>query len=283
MELKATEYEVRDRIATIWLNRPRRMNAWTGRMHAEYRFNLARANADAGVGVIVVTGRGRAFCVGGDAEALEGHVRKGGYDPGTPRDLARPGFGTAPEFDAAFAYHFGLAKPVIAAINGPAAGVGLALACFADLRFARRGVKLTTAHGKLSLPAEFGLSWLLPRMIGLTRANDLLLSSRVFSSDEAAAMGLVNSVHAEPDLLDETYDYAGRLIESVSPASLKQTRWQVYRDLHRDIAGSVEHSESLIREMMQTPAYAEGVAAFREKRRPDWRVGEPPRLESDDE
>ncbi len=86
----------------------------------------------------------------------------------------------SPEFDASFAYHFGLSKPVIAAINGPAAGVGLALACFADLRFAAAGIKMTTAHGKLNLPAEYGLSWLLPRMIGLTRANELLLTSRAF-------------------------------------------------------------------------------------------------------
>ena len=87
-----------------------------------------------------------------------------------------------------------MTKPVIAAINGPAAGIGLVLACYADLRFAAAGTKLTTAHGKLNLPAEYGLSWLLPRMIGLTRANDLLLTSRVVLAEEALAMGLVNAV-----------------------------------------------------------------------------------------
>ena len=119
MELKATALAVEDGIATIWLNRPHRMNAWTGRMHAEYRWCLAMADADVAVRVIVVTGKGRAFCVGGDAEALQGHVRKGGYDPGTPADMAQPGYGTDPNFNASFAYHFGLQKPVIAAMNGP--------------------------------------------------------------------------------------------------------------------------------------------------------------------
>ena len=129
MELKNTEYEVdADGIATIWLNRPHRMNAWTGRLHTEYRYLLEQANLDEKVGVIVVTGRGKGFCVGGDSDALSGHSERGGYDSGTKADIARPGFGTSPEFDAAFAYHFGLDKPVIAAMNGPAAGVGLALA-----------------------------------------------------------------------------------------------------------------------------------------------------------
>ena len=108
-----------------------------------------------------------AFCVGADNKALEGHVARGGYDSGTNDEIATPGYGVHEEFDATFAYHFGLSKPVIAAINGPAAGVGLVLACYADIRFAVPGVKFTTAHGKLNLPAEYGLSWLLPKIVGL--------------------------------------------------------------------------------------------------------------------
>jgi enoyl-CoA hydratase/carnithine racemase len=270
MALKATRYAVEDDIATITLNRPERMNAWTGRMHTEYRWCLAQADADPQAGIIVVTGAGRGFCVGGDARALQGHARKGGYDPGTPDDLARPGYGTAAEFDASFAYHFGLSKPVIAAMNGAAAGVGLALACFADLRFAASGAKFTTAHGKLNLPAEYGLSWLLPRMIGLARANELLLSSRVFVAEEALALGLVNQVFPAESLLIETCAYARNLMRTVSPESLRQTRWQIYRDLHRDVATAVNDSEALIREMMTHPDYAEGVAAFLEKRSPRW-------------
>ncbi|MEM7077346.1 MAG: enoyl-CoA hydratase-related protein [Pseudomonadota bacterium] len=270
MELKNTEYEVCDGVAIIWLNRPHRMNAWTGRLHTEYRHLLDRANRDASVGAIVVTGRGRGFCVGGDSQALEGHSERGGYDPGTAADIAEPGYGTSPEFDATFAYHFGLAKPCIAAINGPAAGVGLALACFADLRFAVPAVKFTTAHGKLNLPAEYGLSWMLPRIMGLGRANDLLLTSRVFTSDEAFTLGFVNALHEPEELVEKTLTYAHQLLATVSPNSLRQTRWQIYRDLHRDVAASVVDSETLLNDMMREDDYKEGVKALVEKRPPDW-------------
>ena len=270
MELKNTEYQVEDGIATIWLNRPHRMNAWTGRLHTEYRHLLALADDDDTVRAIVVSGRGKGFCVGGDAQALQGHSERGGYDPGTADDIATPGFGVADEFDAAFAYHFGLQKPCIAAINGPAAGVGLALPCFADIRFAVPGVKFTTAHGKLNLPAEYGLSWMLPRIVGLGRANDLLLTSRVFTSDEAYELGFVNALYAPDELMDKTYEYVRNLITTVSPNSLRQTRWQIYRDLNRDAASSVRESEALINSMMAEEDYKEGVRAFVEKRKPDW-------------
>jgi enoyl-CoA hydratase/carnithine racemase len=178
-DYKTIEYEVADRVATIALNRPDRLNAWTGRMHTEYRRAVAAAEDDPGVRVLVVTGRGRGFCAGADAAALDGHVAKGGYDDGIREELATPGYGVRSELDHHFAFHYGLRVPVIAAINGPAAGVGLVLACYADVRFAAAGAKLTTAHGRLGLPAEYGLSWVLPRLIGLGRAADLLISSRV--------------------------------------------------------------------------------------------------------
>ena len=270
MELKATRMATADGIGTIWLNRPERLNAWTGRMHTEYRWCLKQLDEDAEVGVIVVTGTGRGFCVGGDAEALAGHAERGAYDPGTAPDLATPGYGVAEAFDAPFACHFGLSKPIIAAINGPAAGVGLALACFTDLRFAVPGAKLTTAHGKLNLPAEYGLSWILPRLAGLARANDLLLTSRVFTTDEAAQLGIINELVAPEDLHSHVHDYARTLIETVSPNALRQTRWQIYRDLTATPAAAVRRSETLINDMMAEPDYAEGVAAFREKRPPRW-------------
>ncbi len=276
MELKNTEYEVDQGVATIWLNRPHRMNAWTGRLHTEYRHLLAQADTDPAVQAIVVSGRGKGFCIGGDAEALEGHSERGGYDPGTTADIANPGYGVADEFDAAFAYHFGLSKPIVAAINGPAAGVGLALPCFCDLRFAVPGVKFTTAHGKLNLPAEYGLSWMLPRIMGLGRANDILLTSRVFLSDEAFQLGFVNALFEPDELLPKTYEYVQNMIRTVSPNSLRQTRWQIYRDLHRDVAASVKDSETLLNSMMGEADYAEGVRAFVEKRSPDW-----PSLKSD--
>jgi enoyl-CoA hydratase/carnithine racemase len=270
MELKVVLYEINDSVATITLNRPHRMNAWTGRMHSEYRWVLEQADRDPSVRVIIVTGAGRAFCAGADAKALEGHVEKGRYDPGTPDEMAKPGYSVRPEFDADFAYHFGISKPIIAAINGPAAGVGLVLACYADLRFAAAGVKLTTAHGKLNLPAELGLSWLLPRMIGLTRANELLLSSRIFLTEEALALGLVNAVLQPEELLPHTYHYARNLLTTVSPGSLRETKRQIYVDLHREVRAAVEHSKQLVERMATEPDFAEGVAAFTEKRPPRW-------------
>ncbi|GBD24309.1 putative enoyl-CoA hydratase echA12 [bacterium HR29] len=270
MELKVTRYEVREGVATITLSRPERLNAWTGRMHTEYRWCLAQAEGDPAVRVVVVTGAGRGFCAGADARALEGQVEKGGYDPGTPEDIPTPGFGVRPEFDADFAYHFGLSKPVIAAINGPAAGVGLVLACYCDLRFAAAGAKLTAAHGRLGLPAEYGLSWLLPRLIGASRAMELLLSSRIFTAEEAEAMGLVHRVVPGERLLEEVYAYADRLVRHVAPSSLAATKRQLYTDLHRDAASAVRESRALLDELMRGPDFREGVAALLAKREPEF-------------
>ena len=262
-ELKATRYDVADAIATITLHRPDRMNAWTGRMHAEYRALLARAADDSAVRVIVVTGSGRGFCVGADTKALEGHVERGSYDAGLGEDLARPGYGVRPEFDADFAYHFGIPKPIIAAINGPAAGVGLVLACYCDLRFAAAGAKLTTSHGRLGLPAEYGLSWLLPRLIGLTRAADLLLSSRVVLAEEAAELGLVNRVVPADQLMAVTLEYARPWPVRSPPSSLAATKEQLYRDLlHGDVAAPVADASERLAAMMRSADFAEGVAAL---------------------
>ncbi len=165
-------------------------------MNAEYRVLLQTAADDPAVRVIVVTGSGRGFCAGAESDDLAGHAERGAYDSGAPDDLATPGQGVRPEFDAELAYHFGIPKPVLAAINGPVAGIGFALACYCDLRFAASGAKFTTAHGKLGLPCAFGLAWLLPKLIGLPQALDLILSSRTFDADEAQALGLVTAVVA---------------------------------------------------------------------------------------
>jgi enoyl-CoA hydratase/carnithine racemase len=274
-DLKVTRYEVRDRVATVTLNRPDRLNAWTGRMHAEYRALLARAAADPGVRVIVITGAGSGFCAGADTQALEGHVERGGYDAGLGDDVAMPGYGVRPEFDADFAYQFGIPKPIIAAINGPAAGVGLVIACYCDLRFAALGAKLTSSHGRLGLPAEYGLSWLLPRLIGVTRAADVLLSSRVVLAEEAERLGLVNRAVPAQELLSFTYEYAGRLATEIAPSSLAVTKLQLYRDLHVDAASSVNDAGTRMAEMMTGADFAEGVAALTEKRVPAF--PDPPR------
>ena len=273
MELKATRYAMSDGIAVVTLSRPKRRNAWTGRMHTEYRWVLREAERDSAVRVIVVTGdpEGVAFCPGADFQALEGHSERGGYDPGTPQDIAEPGYGVEPEFDAAFAYHFGVGKPIIAAINGAAAGVGMALAAFADLRFCVPDAKFTAAHGRYNFPAEYGLSWLLPRIVGLTHANDILLSSRVFTAEEAMAMGFLNRIVPAERLMEEVLDYARTLATSVAPGSARETKRQIYRDLHRDAASSVKRAEALLAEMSKTDDYREGLKAFMEKRPPAWK------------
>ncbi len=277
MDLKTIRYALDESgVAVVTLSRPARRNAWTGRMHTEYRWLLAEADTDPAVRVIVVTGdpEGKAFCAGADLQALEGHAAKGGYDPGTAEDIAKPGYGVDPAFDAAFAYHFGLAKPVIAAINGACAGVGLVLAAFADLRFCVPGAKFTSAHGRFNFPAEFGLSWVLPRIVGLSHANDILLSSRVFTAEEALAMGFLNRI-VEPDaLLPDVLAYARTLARTVSPGSARETKRQIYRDLTRDAATSVSEAERLLEAMSRQPDYREGVKAWMEKRTPMWKGDE---------
>lgn len=272
MDLKTTRWSLMDGVATITLSRPKRRNAWTGRMHTEYRHLLQQADADPAVRVIVVTGdpEGAAFCAGADLQALEGHSDKGRYDPGTDDSIAMPGFGVDPAFDANFAYHFGISKPIIAAMNGAAAGVGLVLACFADLRFSVVGAKFTTAHGRFNFPAEFGLSWILPRLVGVTHANDLLLSSRVFTAEEAMAMGMLNRVLSAEDLMPAVLTYAGDLARSVAPGSARETKRQIYRDLLRDPATAVMEAERLLNEMVREPDYREGVKAWMDKRPARW-------------
>jgi enoyl-CoA hydratase/carnithine racemase len=269
-DLKVVRYQVDQQVALITLDRPDRLNAWTGRMHTEYRWCLARAEDDHGVRAVVVTGAGRGFCAGADTTALDGHVRAGRYDPGTPEDLARPGYGVRPEFDHAFAFHFGMRLPVIAAVNGPAAGVGLVLACFCDIRFAAAGAKLTTSAGRLGLPAEYGLSWVLPRLVGIGHAADLLISSRVVEAEEAARMGLVNRVLPQAEVLPAALDYARGLASSISPASARAAKAQLYADLHGDVGFAVARAEALLEQLVRGPDFAEGVAAWRDRRPPRW-------------
>ena len=272
MDLKATRYEIADGVAVVTLARPKRRNAWTGRMHTEYRWILRELDRDPAVRVIVVTGdpEGQAFCAGADLQALEGHSAKGQYDPGTPDDIAEPGYGVDPAFDASFAYHFGVGKPIIAAINGAAAGVGLVLAAFADLRFCVPGAKFTAAHGRFNFPAEFGLSWVLPRIIGLSHANDILLSSRVFTAEEAMTMGFLNRIVSAEQLMDEVMAYARQIAVSVAPGSARETKRQIYRDLHRDAASAVRAAEDLLTQMSREPDYKEGVKAWMDKRPAVW-------------
>jgi len=270
MELKTTRFQIDGPVATLTLSRPERRNAWTGRMHTELRHLLEQADSDPGIRTVIITGENNDFCVGADSQALEGHIEKGGYDSGTGSDISNPGYGVATEFDQIFAFMFGLNVTTIAAVNGAAAGVGLVLACYCDLRFASKEAKLTTAHGPLGLPAEFGLSWLLPRLVGLTRANDLLISSRVITAGETTGWGLFNEILETTELLPHVRSYASELVERVSPSAQRMTKLQVYLDQHRDVGSAVAESEELLETAMLDPDYQEGVRALVERRTPKW-------------
>jgi enoyl-CoA hydratase/carnithine racemase len=273
-ELVATRYAVADGVALVTLYRPDRMNAWTGRMEREYRRCLAEAEADADVRVVVVTGAGRAFCAGADLVGLDRMADNGAYDDGQ-HGVALPAVvaATMDDFTRNHTFPLGMSKPVIAAVNGPAAGVGFVLVCFADIRFAARGAKLTTSFARLGLPAEHGVSWILSRLIGVGRAADVLLSSRVVLAEEAAEWGLINRVYEPEDLLAETLTYAKAMAAQCSPASLRVIKQQLYEDLLGRLGPSAERAYSLMEEMAAGPDFAEGVAAFAEKRPPRFGAG----------
>jgi enoyl-CoA hydratase/carnithine racemase len=275
VEMRATRLEIDGPVATVSLHRPHRHNAWTGRMHNEYRAVLAHLESRADVLAIVVTGTPPAFCVGGDSEALAGHAERGSYDTGLDAAAATPGYGIRPEFDHEFSFQFGMRLPLVAAVNGACAGIGLALSLFCDLRFVSADARMTTAAARLGLPAEYGLSWILPRLVGVTRANDLLLSGRIFTGDETRDWGLWNGV--EPDggaTLHAAQAYAQRLATTAGPRAVRATKRQIYDDLlSHDVGASIVESKRLMNEAMATAEYREGVAALRDKRAPDFPVG----------
>ncbi len=228
MELKVTRYEIDDAgIATIWLHRPERRNSWTGRMHAEYRWICRQLDDDPAVRVIVLTGSGHTFCIGADPQALTGYVEADHYDPALPQDAAQPGYGVRPEFDADMAWQLGMRTPMIAAVNGACAGIAVALAAFCDLRFAVTGAKITTAAPRLGLPAEYGLSWILPRLVGMTHTADILLTGRVLLAEEMAGMGFFNKVLPPEEFAEEVGSYA-RTIAAASPLAVTTAKRQMW-------------------------------------------------------
>jgi enoyl-CoA hydratase/carnithine racemase len=269
MELKVTRYDVDpDGIATVWLSRPGRANSWTGRMHDEYRWICAELDADPAVRVIVLTGEGDVFCGGADFQALSHYTAADHYDPALSQDAARPGYGVRPEYDADMAWQLGLRVPMLAAINGACAGIAVALAAFCDLRFAVEDAKITTVATKIGLPAEYGLSWILPRLMGITHAADLILSGRVATAGELRHTGLFNRVLPREGFMDAVYDYA-RLLAAASPPAMTTAKRQLWGDIFvPSPATAIEESKDLIGRHMQMPDFKEGVAAMMQRRAP---------------
>jgi enoyl-CoA hydratase/carnithine racemase len=241
-------------VATVTLNRPERKNAWSIPMERRFFAVLAEARKDPGVRVVVLTGAGRAFCPGMDVQRLEQSSR-----PGSSLNLHE----RIPMYSER-----DLPKPMIAAINGACAGIGLVQALICDVRFAARGARLTTAFTRRGLAGEYNLPYVLPRVVGLENALDLLLSGRTFDADEAKALGLVSRVVEPGLLLDEARAYARDIARNCSPRAMAVMRRQVYGDLDRDFVGALRRSYAAMEYFAGSADFREGVASFSEKRAP---------------
>jgi len=262
-------YDVKDPVATVTLARPEKLNAWTNRMGHEVRHAMARAEADPAVVAIVLTGAGRGFCAGADMDTLSALSSGRGIDASASALDADPGDA---DFEAGFrgpfSFLMSLRKPVLAAVNGPCAGLALPLVLSCDLRFASDRASFLTAFARRGLVAEWASAWLLPRVVGTGHALDLLLSGRRIDADEALRMGLVNRVIPHDELLEVAHAYARELAAQSSPGAMRLIKRQVYEALGSSV--SVEHASSVqkMRESFGSPDFAEGVAAFLERRPP---------------
>ncbi|MDO9407822.1 enoyl-CoA hydratase-related protein [Patulibacter sp.] len=252
--------ERRGPVLVLTLNRPERLNAWNNDLEDEYFALLDEAERDGDVRAIVLTGAGRGFCAGADMANLQ-RIDRAAERSERPRTRSFPR---------------SIDTPLIAAINGPAAGLGLVEALFCDLRFTTPEAKLTTSFAPRGLIAEYGLSWILPRLIGTSRALDLLLSGRVVKGEEALAMGLVDRVVPADELLDAAVAYATDLATKCSPASMAIMKRQVLRHAETDFAQAVAESDQLMLESFERPDVKEGVASYMERRAPDFPPLAPP-------
>ena len=269
-------YRVEDPVAVITMNRPEALNALTGRMMAEIRHALAAAEADPAVVGIVLTGAGRGFCAGADISGLDATASGA---TGEAEDLsafkASPGDPEMGEnFQVTYTYILSVQKPVIAAINGPCAGLGFCYALLCDMRFAERQAKFTTAFSQRGLIAEHASSWLLPRLIGPGKALDLLWSARKFLADEAYELGVVERVVDTGESVNAAVDYIRELAAVASPTSFKVIKAQVYRHLNMELGEAMRESNAWMAESLEREDFKEGVRSFIEKRPPEFkRIG----------
>jgi enoyl-CoA hydratase/carnithine racemase len=263
--------EVKDGVAVISLNRPAALNAYTAAMGASLKQAVADSVADPAVRAIVITGAGRGFCAGADMNVLQ-NIPAGGRVTQVPEvdfDF-HSGLGpdVGPHYAGRFGYLLQARKPVIAAINGPAAGLGLVLALYADIRFAGSEAKLTTSFAQRGLIAEHGISWLLPRLVGPAHALDLLYSARKLTAAEAERLGLVNKVFPQATFMQEVMAYARTLAQTVSPRSTAVMKAQVWKALHQEFNDALALADEEMKKSFASADFKEGVAHYVQKRAP---------------
>ena len=269
MPTEETLYNVANRVATITLNRPDKLNAWTALMESEVRSHMENAERDDEDRVIVLTGAGRGFCAGADMSLLSAVAERGLDDRGRKHVLHNEGNrreGVPADFQKRYSYFPAIGKPVIAAINGPVVGLGLVITLYCDLRLASDASRFSTTFARRGLIAEYGMAWMLPRIIGIANALDLLFSARTIDAAEALRMGLVNRVLPHETFLEKVQESAQELASTVSPRSLRIIKRQVYEATSQPLAEAFDIS---VREMMacfRTEDFKEGVAHFLEKR-----------------
>src|SRR5215213_8490656 len=240
-------YEVRDRVAVVTLNRPDSLNAWTPELGRRYFDRLQDAEDDDEARAILVTGAGRGFCAGADFDYLKEVDEDGEGSAADPRPQSFPRT---------------LGKPVIAAVNGPCAGLGLVMEMMCDIRFAEEGAKLTTAFARRGLIAEYGLSWVLPRVAGSSAALDLLLSARTLLADEAQKLGLIDRLTEPGRAAEEAFAYASELARLSSPSSMATIKRQVYDDLERGLGEAESAAAGYMQESFGRADFREGVDSF---------------------
>lgn len=268
-------FDIDDPVATITLNRPEKLNALTDRTMRELAHAIEQAERSEDVVGIVITGAGRGFCAGVDMGALQSIQSAGEIAAMRTQDElppAHPGDRSlGPDFEAGYTYLLSVRKPVIAAINGACAGLGFSIAMFCDLRFAATNAVLITAFAQRGLVAEHGTSWIVPRLIGPSRALDVLWSGRRIGADEAFQMGLVNRVFEPERLIEEARAYIRHLAETSSPTALMHMKRQVYRHLMAPLGQAMDETGRLQDESVTWPDFKEGIDSFLEKRQPSFR------------
>ncbi|MFN7922862.1 MAG: enoyl-CoA hydratase [Bryobacteraceae bacterium] len=267
MNYREIQYTTDNGVATITLNRPDKLNAWTAVMEVEFTAAIRAAALDDAVRAIVVTGAGRGFCAGADLSLLNSAAQAGAPVAGhQKREVDWPEL--TEDQRRRYAWMLAVNKPIIAAINGPAVGLGFIIALYCDIRIASATAKFNTIFARRGLIAEYGMAWLLPRIVGLTRALELTLTARMLDAEEALRIGLVNQVLPEADFAAAVQAYAAELAATVSPRSTMVMKRQIYAGLSSTLGQSLELAFTEMKESLQSEDFKEGVAHFLEKRPP---------------